>query len=62
MNEDIGSNYSHNDLLLDNNLNSFCLSPFEFQDRDFLDNGLGTNQMSTNFYSNKFIKNNDEKV
>jgi hypothetical protein len=48
-------------MLLENNLNSFSLSPFEFQDRDFLDNGLGTNQMSTNFYS-KFIKNNDDKV
>ncbi len=61
------SNLSHNDF--DNNFN-FSLSPFDFIDRgvsmgmgmaDFMDNGLATNQMSTNFYS-KILKNADDKI
>lgn len=48
-----------------NNFNNYSLNPFDFSsDRnDFLDNGinLGTNQMSTNFFS-KFMKNGEDKI
>lgn len=64
LNEDIISmgNVDENDMLVDNNFDNFQMYSFDNdRQQDYMENGLNTNNLSTNFFS-KGLKNDADKI
>ena len=60
-NDDFLSNFSPHDLMVDHNINSFYVNPFELPEQgDMVDNGFFSNNLSTNFFS-KIVKQEEDK-